>query len=69
MGIGATAKPTWVTARFGMPVLMRAGRNEVRAVYGGFGLFGLFDLRFVIVPPLLVIRVLWTKRGHAEMSP
>jgi hypothetical protein len=37
MGAGALAKPTLVTAQFGMPDLTAAGRNEIRAVYGGFG--------------------------------
>lgn len=37
MGVGALARPTLVTAQFGMPDLTAAGRNEVRAVYGGFG--------------------------------
>jgi hypothetical protein len=37
MGMGALARPTLVTAQFGMPDLTAAGRNEVRAVYGGFG--------------------------------
>ena len=39
MGIGAIAKPTVVTAQFGILELTPAGRNEVRAVYGGFGIF------------------------------
>ena len=39
MGMGALARPTLVTAQFGMPDLTAAGRNEVRAVYGGFGIF------------------------------
>jgi|GEM_PF-288651 hypothetical protein len=38
MGIGALIKPTLVTAQFGILALDSAGRNEVRAVYGGFGL-------------------------------
>jgi hypothetical protein len=37
MGIGAIAKPALVTAQFGILELTPAGRNEVRAVYGGFG--------------------------------
>lgn len=39
MGVGAIAKPTLVTAQFGILDLTPAGRNEVRAVYGGFGIF------------------------------
>ena len=37
MGIGALVKPHLVTAQFDIPELSCAGRNEVRAVYGGFG--------------------------------
>lgn len=37
MGIGALLKPVAVTAQFDVPELSSAGRNEVRAVYGGFG--------------------------------
>ena len=37
IGVGALARPTLVTAQFGMSELTAAGRNEVRAVYGGFG--------------------------------
>lgn len=39
MGIGALLKPELVTTQFGIPILSSAGRNEVRAVYGGFGIF------------------------------
>ena len=38
MGIIAIAAPTRVTRQFDVPELSAAGRNEVRAVYGGFGL-------------------------------
>jgi hypothetical protein len=37
MGVGAIAKPAFVTAQFGIVEFTRAGRNEVRAVYGGCG--------------------------------
>lgn len=37
MGLGALAVPERVTRLFGTPTLSVAGRNEVRAVYGGFG--------------------------------
>lgn len=37
MGVGALAWPGRVTARFGIPDLTTAGRSEIRAVYGGFG--------------------------------
>ena len=38
MGIGALARPAVVLAQFGVAVETVAGRNEVRAVYGGFGI-------------------------------
>lgn len=38
MGVGAIAAPTRVTRQFGVVSLDADGRNEVRAVYGGFGL-------------------------------
>lgn len=38
MGAGALVWPERVTVQFGIPTLSLAGRNEVRAVYGGFGL-------------------------------
>ena len=38
MGLGALARPAAVLAPFGVAVETPAGRNEVRAVYGGFGL-------------------------------
>ena len=38
MGVGALAFPEKVTSQFGITALTSAGRNEVRAVYGGFGL-------------------------------
>lgn len=38
MGLVALAWPTRVLAYFGTRELTRDGRNEVRAVYGGFGL-------------------------------
>ena len=37
MGLGALFKPSLVTVQFGIPTLTAAGRNEVRAVYGSFG--------------------------------
>ena len=37
MGVGALVAPTLVTRQFGIPDLTDAGRSEVRAVYGGFG--------------------------------
>jgi hypothetical protein len=38
MGVGAFANPMLVTKQFGIAALDADGRNEVRAVYGGFGL-------------------------------
>jgi len=37
MGLIAILKPDRVTRQFGIAKLTLAGRNEVRAVYGGFG--------------------------------
>jgi hypothetical protein len=38
MGLAAIARPERILATVGTPALTRDGRNEVRAVYGGFGL-------------------------------
>ena len=38
MGVGALVVPDRVTEQFDVPTLTSAGRNEVRAVYGGFGI-------------------------------
>jgi len=38
MGLVALVVPERITATFGTPTLTVDGRNEVRAVYGGFGL-------------------------------
>jgi len=38
MGVGALACPFLVSRQFDISTLTAAGRNEVRAVYGGFGL-------------------------------
>jgi hypothetical protein len=38
-GVGAIAKPAFVTANFNILELTPAGRSEVRADYGGFGIF------------------------------
>lgn len=38
MGVVALARPENILAYFGVATLTRDGRNEVRAVYGGFGL-------------------------------
>ncbi len=38
MGVFALVRPPEVVARFGVRIDTADGRNEVRAVYGGFGL-------------------------------
>ncbi|GAA1674210.1 hypothetical protein GCM10009745_16550 [Kribbella yunnanensis] len=38
MGIAALVKPAFIWAPFGVAPTTPAARNEVRAVYGGFGL-------------------------------
>ena len=38
MGLMALVSPESITRIFGIPTLTNAGRNEIRAVYGGFGL-------------------------------
>src|SRR6266849_5945598 len=38
MGLVGLAAPERIVAPFGTPVLSGDGRNEVRAVYGGFGI-------------------------------
>ncbi|HEX2161840.1 MAG TPA: DUF4345 family protein [Thermoleophilaceae bacterium] len=38
MGVAALVRPAQVLAQFGVAVDTANGRNEVRAVYGGFGL-------------------------------
>ncbi len=53
MGVGAIAKPALVTAQFGILELTPAGRNEVRAVYGGFGIFMALALMVALRQPEL----------------
>ncbi len=48
MGILGLARPAQIVERFGIDVGGRDGRNEVRAVYGGFG---------IAVAALLVVAV------------
>lgn len=38
MGVGSIIMPVTVTSQFGIHELTMAGKNEVRAVYGGFGI-------------------------------
>ena len=37
MGLGALARPAMIPHQFGERVATAEGRNEIRAVYGGFG--------------------------------
>lgn len=60
MGIGAIAKPTLVTSQFGILELTPAGRNEVRAVYGGFGVFMALALWVASQQPDLRAGILFT---------
>jgi hypothetical protein len=60
MGIGAIAKPAFVTAQFGILELTRAGRNKVRAVYGGFGVFMALALLAALPQPELREGILFT---------
>ena len=53
MGVGAIAKPALVTAQFGILELTPAGRSEVRAVYGGFGIFMALALLVALRQPEL----------------
>jgi hypothetical protein len=53
MGAVALVRPERVVAYFGTAVLTRDGRNEVRAVYGGFGIaIGLLLLTATALPSL-----------------
>lgn len=53
MGVGALAAPTLVTRQFGIPELTSAGRSEVRAVYGGFGVAIAGMLIYAVAQPEL----------------
>lgn len=58
MGIGALLKPRLVTAQFDIPELSAAGRNEVRAVYGGFGVMIAVVLGLALQQPTMRTGVL-----------
>jgi len=58
MGLLALASPESITSPFGMPTLTPAGRNEVRAVYGGFGLAVAAVLVLALYTPALRAGVL-----------
>ena len=60
MGVGAIAKPAFVTAQFGILELTPAGRSEVRAVYGGFGIFIALALLVALRQPELRSGILFT---------
>lgn len=53
MGVFALVWPARVTALVGTPELTLAGRNEVRAVYGGFGLAAASALAWGLLSPRL----------------
>ena len=53
MGIGAITKPHLVTAHFDILDLTAAGRNEVRAVYGGSGVMNAVALLVALRLPAL----------------
>ena len=54
MGLVALAVPERVSATFGTPTLTAEGRNEVRAVYGGFGVA--LGVLLLVAPRLPAIR-------------
>ncbi|NNL67684.1 MAG: DUF4345 family protein [Myxococcales bacterium] len=60
MGVVALLRPDQVMALFGTTQLTRDGRNEVRAVYGGFGVFVAFLLLSTLFFPVLRPGVLVT---------
>lgn len=53
MGMVALVHPEQIVALFGTRSLTRDGRNEVRAVYGGFGVFTAFLLLSTLFFPAL----------------
>ena len=53
MGVGSFLRPAIVTAQFDIPTLSIAGRNEVRAVYGGFGILMACALLVALFSPSL----------------
>lgn len=60
MGLGALISPHQVTQQFGISSLTAAGKNEVRAVYGGFGLAMAFMLLVAIYQPELKAGICFT---------
>lgn len=53
MGLAALAAPARILATFGVSVATADGRNEVRAVYGGFGVAMAVILLVALVTPRL----------------
>jgi hypothetical protein len=53
MGVFALVWPARLLGLFGTPELTLAGRNEVRAVYGGFGLAAASALLWALLSPRL----------------
>jgi hypothetical protein len=53
MGVGALVKPSLVTRQFEIVALTAAARNEVRAVYGGFGIAMAVMFGLALVDPRL----------------
>jgi len=53
MGVGSFLRPKAVTEQFDIPTLSTAGRNEVRAVYGGFGILMAYALSMALFRPAL----------------
>jgi len=53
MGIAALIHPAWILSLFKTSVTTPEGRNEVRAVYGGYGLAMSIMLAFSIYHPEL----------------
>src|SRR5689334_17262271 len=51
MGIAALGRPAMVLALFGTEIRHRDTRNEIRAVYGGFGVAVAGLLAYAIVDP------------------
>lgn len=51
MGLAAIARPGFVVGFFGIELKTYAGRSEVRAVYGGFGLAVAALIAFAVAAP------------------
>jgi hypothetical protein len=63
MGLLALASPESISRTFEMPTLTPAGRNEIRAVYGGFGLAVAAMLVLALYTPSLRAGVLLAVAG------